>query len=100
MCIYHSPLAVIIFSYLSISLLDHELFEKKNHAPLGGSAVKNPPTIQETQDTWVRKIPGLGRSPGGGNGNPLQCSCLENCMDRGALQATVHSLANSQTGLK
>ena len=38
-------------------------------------------------------IPGLGRSPGEGNGNPLQCSCLENAMDRGAWQATVHGVA-------
>ena len=35
-------------------------------------------------------VPGLGRSPGGGHGNPLQYSCLENPMDRGAWQATVH----------
>ena len=38
-------------------------------------------------------IPGSGRSPGEGNGNPLQCSCLENPMDRGALPATVHGIA-------
>ena len=37
-------------------------------------------------------IPGLGRSPGKGNGNPLQCSCLENSMDRGAWWATVHGI--------
>ena len=37
-------------------------------------------------------IPGLGRSPGGGHGTPLQCSCLENLMDRGAWQATVHGV--------
>ena len=42
-------------------------------------------------------IPGLGRSPGGGNGNPLQYSCLENPMDRGALQATVRGVSKSQT---
>ena len=42
-------------------------------------------------------IPGLGRSPGGGNGNPLQYSCLENSMDRGAWQATVHGVAKNQT---
>ena len=42
-------------------------------------------------------IPGLGNSPGGGNGNPLQCSCLENPMDRGAWWATVHGVAKSQT---
>ena len=40
-------------------------------------------------------IPGLGRSPGEGNGNPLQYSCLENPMDRGAWQATVHGVAES-----
>ena len=38
-------------------------------------------------------IPGLGRSPGEGNGNPLQYACLENPMDRGAWQATVHRVA-------
>ena len=38
-----------------------------------------------------------GRSPGGGHGNPLQCSCLENPMDRGAWQGTVHGVAESYT---
>ena len=42
-------------------------------------------------------IPGLGRSPGEGNGNPLQHSCLENPMDRGAWWATVHGVAKSWT---
>ena len=42
-------------------------------------------------------IPGLGRSLGGGHGNPLQYSCLENSMDRGAWQATVHRVAQSWT---
>ena len=41
-------------------------------------------------------IPGLGRSPGEGNGIPLQCSCLENSMDRGASQAIVHGVAKSR----
>ena len=44
-------------------------------------------------------IPESGRSPGEGNGNSLQYSCLENSMDRGAWQATVHGIAKSQTGL-
>ena len=44
-------------------------------------------------------IPGLGRSPGEGNGNPLQYSCLENPMDGGAWWATVHGVAKSQTQL-
>ena len=41
--------------------------------------------------------PGLGRSPGEGHGNPLQCSCLENPMDRGACWAIVHGVSESQT---
>ena len=45
-------------------------------------------------------IPGLGRSPGGGNGNPLEYSCPEKPMDRGAWWATVHRVSNSQTRLK
>ena len=45
-------------------------------------------------------IPGSGRFPGEGNGNPFQYSCLENSMDCGAWQATVHRVANSQTRLK
>ena len=44
-------------------------------------------------------IPGSGRTPAEGNGNPLQYSCLENSMDRGAWQATVHGVSKSQTGL-
>ena len=44
-------------------------------------------------------IPGWGRSPGVGNRNPLQYSCLENSMDRGAWQATVHGVTKSQTRL-
>ena len=44
-------------------------------------------------------IPGLGRSLGEGNGNPLQYSCLENPMDRGAWEATVHGAAKSRTQL-
>ena len=51
----------------------------------------------------VRKtgsIPGLGRTPGEGNGNPLQYSHLENPMDRGAWWATVHRVAKSRTGLR
>ena len=42
-------------------------------------------------------VPGSGRSPGEGNGNPLQYSCLEDLMDRGAWEATVHEVTKSQT---
>ena len=45
-------------------------------------------------------IPGLGRSPGGEHGNPLQYSCLKNHIDRGAWWATVHRVTKNQTRLK
>ena len=48
----------------------------------------------------VGSIPGLGRSPRGGHGNPLQYSCLENPMERGAWWAMVHRVAKSQIQLK
>ena len=61
--------------------------------------VKNLPA--NTGDTReVGLIPGLGRSPGGGRGNLLQYSCLENPMDRGAWRATVPGVAKSRTQLK
>jgi len=47
----------------------------------------------------ISASPGLGRSPGGGHGNPLQCSCLENPQDRGAWWATVHWVAQNLTRL-
>ena len=57
----------------------------------GGSVVKNPPAkAGDTGDAG--SVPVLGRCPGGGNGKPLQYSCLENSMDRGARQAVVHGV--------
>ena len=53
--------------------------------------LRNHLPMQETEETGL--TPGSERSPGGGHGNPLQYSCLENPMDRGASQATVHSIA-------
>ena len=62
----------------------------------GSSVVKNlPANAGATGD--LGSIPGLERSPGGENGNPLQYSCLEKPMDRGAWQATFHGVAKSQT---
>ena len=55
--------------------------------------VKHPPTNAGDPVS----IPGSGRSPGGGNGNPLQCCCLQNLMDSGAWRATVHGVAESDT---
>ena len=62
----------------------------------GGSVVKNPPANAGDAgdfDPWIRKI------PGGGNDNPLQYSCLESPMDRGAWWVTVHGVSKSQTWL-
>ena len=61
--------------------------------------VKNSPAnAKEVKDPG--SIPGLGRSPGGRHGNPLQYSCLENPMERGHWWATVHRATKSQTQLK
>ena len=61
--------------------------------------IKNPPAnAGNIRDTGL--IPGLGRSPGGGHGNPFQYSCLENPMDGGDWQATVHRVAKRQTQLE
>ena len=60
-----------------------------NEGFLGGSVVKNPPANAGDAGS----IPGSGRPPGGGNGNPLEYSCLGNPMDRGGWQATVHGVA-------
>ena len=61
----------------------------------GGSEVK----VSACNVGDLGSIPGSGRSPGEGNGNPLQYSCLENPMDRGAWRATVHGVAKSRTRL-
>ena len=60
---------------------------------LVAQTVKNPPVMQET------RVPSLGReeSPGEGSGTPLQYSCLEHPMDRGAWQATGHGVAKTRT---
>ena len=64
----------------------------------GGTVVKSlPANAGDGGD--VGSIPGLGRSPGVGNGNPLQDSCLENPMDRRDWWATVHGVAKSWTRL-
>jgi len=60
-----------------------------------GSVVKNPPA----DAGHVGSVSGSGRSPGEGNGNPLQYSYLGNPIDRGAWWATVHGVAKSQTGV-
>ena len=96
-----------------------ELFKMKlDSLREGGDKVKSPEDIN-IQCTWnmgfpgssdsrasaysagdLGSIPGSGRSPGEGNGNPLHYSCLENPMDRGAWWATIHGVAKSQTWLR
>ena len=62
-------------------------------------ALKNPPaSAGDIRDAG--SIPGSGQSPGGGHGHPLQFSCLENPMDRGAWRAAVHGVTKSWTRLK
>ena len=69
-----------------------------SRVPQVAIVVKNPPAnAEDMRDT--RSIPGSGRSPGGGHGNPLQYSCLENPMHRGAWRATVYRVAKSWTRL-
>jgi len=58
----------------------------------GGTVVKDLPAYARD----LGMIPGFGRSPGGGNGNPLQSFCLKNPMDRGAWWATVHGIFSRQ----
>ena len=86
--------------------LDPALADQISHFPFpredkdfpGGAVVKNP-SVNTGGTRDVSLIPGLGRSLEGGKGNPLQYSCLENSMDRGAWQAIVHGVAKSQTQL-
>ena len=79
----------------SLDICQEEISSMLFWASLVAQMVKNPPAMRET---WLQPL-GLGRSPAGGSGNPLQYSCLENPMDRGAWQATVHGVTKSQTRL-
>ena len=71
------------------------MYTQKEEGFPDGSVVKNLPAKAGDKGS----IPGSGRSPGGRHGNPLQYSCLENPMDRGAWRATVHGVAKSWTRL-
>ena len=82
-----APEVVVIWAFMEIS-----------RGFPGGLEVKNLPADAGGVED-VALIPGLGRSPGGGHDNPLQYSCLENPMDRGAWQATVYRVTKSQTRL-
>ena len=83
-------------NYSPIKLILKSKPKNANRASQIALVVKN--LLANAGDTGL--IPGLGRSPGGRQGNPLEYSCLENRMDKGAWQATVHSAAKSWTQLK
>ena len=75
-----------------------KIYPTKGLPRWSGSVAKNPPAnAGDTGDTV--SIPGLGRSPGVGTDNPLQCSCLENSIDREAWRGTVHGVEKSQARL-
>ena len=77
---------------------NHWTARKSCSAPsLVAQSVKNPPAMQAGDTGDAHSIPGWVRSPGEGNGSPLQYSCLRNPMDRGARWATVHGITKSQT---
>ena len=83
---------LLLLPYVRTSCIIH------THSNTMALVVKNPPANAGIRDAGSR--PGKGRSPGGGNDNPLQYSCLENSMDWGAWWATVHGVTKSQTWLK
>ena len=75
------------------------VFVQEDWASHVALVVKNlPASVEDLRD--VDSIPGLGRSPGEGNGNPVQYNFLEDPMDRGAWWATVHRVPKSHRGLK
>ena len=82
-----------MLQFMGSQRVGHNLVTKQGFP--GGSEV----TASACNVGDLGSIPGSGRSPGEGNGNPLQYSCLENPMDGGAGWATVHGVAKSQTQL-
>ena len=74
--------------------------EKRQDKADGTGSVVTNPSANAGATGGMGSIPGWGRSPGGGNGNPLQHSCLENATDRGAWQTAVLRVAKSWTRLK
>ena len=85
--------------HLAQRKLESEVTSGSGRASQMVLVVENPPAnAGDVRDVCL--TPGLGRSPGGGHFNPLQCSCLENPVDRGAWRATVHRVAKSRTQLK
>ena len=99
-CLISLPILLIpplrcppLLYFSTLLLYTSLLFSLVYTAFLVAQMVKNLPAMQETH------VPSLERSPGEGSGSPLQCSCLENPMDRGAWPSTVHRVAKNQTQL-
>ena len=82
-------------SKMKLQILQQEKTQPRG-LPGGAQTIKNPPAVQETQ---VQSL-GWEDLPGKGNDNQLQYSCLENTMDRGAWQTTVHGVAKGHTRLR
>ena len=99
---YFLDLSVLIYLfYLSLFFLNVYRFSNQINISLCGlarvSVVESDCSAGDTEDAG--SAPGWWWSPGGGNGNPLQFSCLKNLMNRGAWQATVHGVTGSRTQL-
>ena len=88
--ILFSNCLLVRYIYIRIQLIFY--IDRKGFP--AGAVEKVPTNAGDARDAG--SIPGSGRSPGEGNGNPLQYSCLENSMDRGAWQAAVRGVAKSQ----
>ena len=92
-----------MYTYTSMYILSHAYIDTNMYIHIWASqmapVVKNlPANAGDVRDTDL--ISGLGRFPGGCHGNPLQCSCLENPVDRGAWWVIIHRVAKSLTCLK
>ena len=87
-------LKIIVLPHSKIQVWKSTVFNKNMGFPGGSDGKESACNVGD-----LGSIPELGRSPGGGHGNPLQYSCLENPMDRGAWRATVHGVTKSQTRL-
>ena len=90
---------ILVHSFPILAVMNYHKFSRlKQHMcgfPDGSVGKESACSAGDTGD--VGSIPGSGRSPGEGNGNPLQYSCLENPMDRGAWWAIVHGVAKNWT---
>ena len=102
----HYVYCILHFCYYYISSIsDHQALDPGGWGPLSSSRasqvvleIEEPP-CKSADERDASSIPELGRSSGGGHGNPLQYSCLETSMDRGAWWATVHGVTKGQTRL-